>query len=167
MKKQDIRGLDQRLINSFINGSTAFVGPWPLIQFRNLFYIGGRSPQTSDQPVARPLPTHRTTQTQNKLTHRHPGFEWNCSPRTQCSSERRWFMPYTARQPWSADQSPCRLIALARMICSRCGNLRPQIKQRVNTESSTPHSDASIRKCGFHFTLEERSRRFIPGNSTC
>jgi hypothetical protein len=40
-----------------------FVGPWPLLQFRNLFYIDGRTPSTSDQPVARPLPTHRTTQT--------------------------------------------------------------------------------------------------------
>jgi hypothetical protein len=28
----------------------------------------GRTPWTGDQPVARPLPTHRTTQTQNKRT---------------------------------------------------------------------------------------------------
>jgi hypothetical protein len=46
-----------------------FVGPWPLLQFRNLFYTDGRTPWTSNQPVARPLPTHRTTQTQNKRTH--------------------------------------------------------------------------------------------------
>jgi hypothetical protein len=45
-----------------------FVGPWPLLQFRNLFYTDGRTPWTGDQPVARPLPTHRTTQTQNKRT---------------------------------------------------------------------------------------------------
>jgi hypothetical protein len=45
-----------------------FVGPWPLLQFHNLFYTDGRTPWTSDQPVARPLPTHRTTQTQNKRT---------------------------------------------------------------------------------------------------
>jgi hypothetical protein len=45
-----------------------FIGPWPLLQFRNLFYTDGRTPWTSDQPVARPLPTHRTTQTQNKRT---------------------------------------------------------------------------------------------------
>jgi hypothetical protein len=43
-----------------------FVGPWPLLQFRNLFYTDGRTRWTSDQPVARPLPKHRTTQTQNK-----------------------------------------------------------------------------------------------------
>jgi hypothetical protein len=45
-----------------------FVGPWPLLEFRNLFYTVFRIPWTSDQPVARPLPTHRTTQTQNKRT---------------------------------------------------------------------------------------------------
>jgi hypothetical protein len=44
-----------------------FVGPWPLFQFLNL-YIVGRTPCTGDQPVARPLPTYRTTQTQNKST---------------------------------------------------------------------------------------------------
>jgi hypothetical protein len=58
-------------IHSFIHSSMAlqpFVGPWPLLQFRNLFYTDGRTRWTSDQPVARPLPTHRTTQTQNKRT---------------------------------------------------------------------------------------------------
>jgi hypothetical protein len=30
--------------------------------------IHGRTPWTGDQPVARPLPTHRTTLTQNKRT---------------------------------------------------------------------------------------------------
>jgi hypothetical protein len=39
-----------------------------LLQFRNFFYIDGRTPWTSDQPVARPLPTNRTTQSQNKST---------------------------------------------------------------------------------------------------
>jgi hypothetical protein len=33
-----------------------------------IFYTIGRTPWTGDQPVARPLPTHRTTQTQNKRT---------------------------------------------------------------------------------------------------
>jgi hypothetical protein len=45
-----------------------FIGPWRLIQFRNLFYTEGRIPWTRDQPVAKPLRTHRTTQTQNKRT---------------------------------------------------------------------------------------------------
>jgi hypothetical protein len=32
------------------------------------FYTVGRTPWTGDQPVARPLPAYRTTQTQNKRT---------------------------------------------------------------------------------------------------
>jgi hypothetical protein len=49
-----------------------FIGPWPLLQFSNLFYTDGRTPWTGDQPVARSLIIHRTTQTQNKRTHKHP-----------------------------------------------------------------------------------------------
>jgi hypothetical protein len=41
-------------------------GPWLLFQFLNL-YIVSRTPWTGDQPVTRPLPTHRT-QIQNKST---------------------------------------------------------------------------------------------------
>jgi hypothetical protein len=51
-----------------------FVEPWPLLQFRNLSYTDGRTPRTSDQPVARPLPTHKTTQTQNKHTKTSMSF---------------------------------------------------------------------------------------------
>jgi hypothetical protein len=36
--------------------------------FLILYAVGG-TPWTGDQPVARLLPTHRTTQTQNKRTH--------------------------------------------------------------------------------------------------
>jgi hypothetical protein len=32
------------------------------------FYTVGRTPWTEDQPVATPLPAHRTTQTQNRRT---------------------------------------------------------------------------------------------------
>jgi hypothetical protein len=42
-------------------------GPWPLFQFLNLYTVG-KIPWTGDQPVARPLPAHRTAQTQNKRT---------------------------------------------------------------------------------------------------
>jgi hypothetical protein len=34
-----------------------------------ILYTVGRTPWTGEQPVARLLPTHRTTQTQNKRTH--------------------------------------------------------------------------------------------------
>jgi hypothetical protein len=45
----------------------------PLLDLGRFFsfltiYTVGRTPWTGDQPVARPLPTHRTTQTQNKHT---------------------------------------------------------------------------------------------------
>jgi hypothetical protein len=58
--------------HSFIHSAMTlqpFVGPWPLLQFRNHFYTDGRTPWTSDQPVTRPLPTQGTTHTQNKRTH--------------------------------------------------------------------------------------------------
>jgi hypothetical protein len=42
-------------------------GPRPLFQFLNLYTVG-RTYWTGDQPVARPLPTHRTPQSQNKRT---------------------------------------------------------------------------------------------------
>jgi hypothetical protein len=42
-------------------------GPCPLFKFLKLCTLG-RTPGTGDQPVAWPLPTHRTTQTQNKRT---------------------------------------------------------------------------------------------------
>jgi hypothetical protein len=45
----------------------AFVGPWPLFSFLILLTVG-RTPWTVDQPVTRPLSTHRTTQTQNNGT---------------------------------------------------------------------------------------------------
>jgi hypothetical protein len=45
-----------------------FLGLWPLLQLRNLFYTDDRTPWTSYQPVAKSLPTHRTRQTQSKRT---------------------------------------------------------------------------------------------------
>jgi hypothetical protein len=50
-----------------IYGSAA---PVDLDRFFSFFnpYTVSRTPWTADKPVARPLPTHRTTQTQNKCT---------------------------------------------------------------------------------------------------
>jgi hypothetical protein len=39
-----------------------------LFQFLGSFYTVGKTPWTEDQPVSRPLPAHRTAQTQNKRT---------------------------------------------------------------------------------------------------
>jgi hypothetical protein len=52
--------------SSFIHSMAlqSFVGPWPLFSFLNLYTVDS-TPWTGDQPVARPLPIHRTTQTQN------------------------------------------------------------------------------------------------------
>jgi hypothetical protein len=68
------------------------VEPWPLLSFL-IFYTVGRTPWMGDQPVARPLPTHRTTQTQNKRTHTHPCFKWDSNPWSQWLSGRRQLMP--------------------------------------------------------------------------
>jgi hypothetical protein len=46
----------------------AHPGRKPLIQFCNHF-TDGRTPWTSDQPDAKPLPKHRTTETQTKRIH--------------------------------------------------------------------------------------------------
>jgi hypothetical protein len=71
--------------HSFIHSTMAlqpFVEPWILLQFSKLFYTDGRTRWSSDQPVARPLPIYRTTQTQNKRKqYRHPCLEWDSNPR--------------------------------------------------------------------------------------
>jgi hypothetical protein len=41
-----------------------FVGPWPLYSVL-IFYTVAKTLWTGDQPIARPLPAHRTTQTHN------------------------------------------------------------------------------------------------------
>jgi hypothetical protein len=80
----------------------SFVHQWlysPLLgagiffSFVIFLYTDGRNPWTSDQPVARPLATHRTKRTQNKCRYRHPCLEWDSNPRSQRSSERRQFIP--------------------------------------------------------------------------
>jgi hypothetical protein len=99
--------------NIFLRSSMSFIYLFiialePLLELGRfisflILYRVGRIPWTWDQPVARPLPTDRTTQTQNKLTqHRHPCLERDSNSRSQSSSEWRQFMPQTARTLWSA-----------------------------------------------------------------
>jgi hypothetical protein len=90
-----------------------FVGPLPLLQFRNHLYTDGRIPWTGDQPVARPLPTHRTTQTQNK--HTETSMPWVGFEPTIPAFERAktvhaldaaatvigWLKPTRIKFPWS------------------------------------------------------------------
>jgi hypothetical protein len=64
-------------------------GPWPIFGFFNLNTVG-RTSWTGDQPFARPLPTQRTTQTQNKriqTSMSRVGFE-----PTIPASEDGWFL---------------------------------------------------------------------------
>jgi hypothetical protein len=79
---------DKQTLNKLpVYGSTVL--SWTSACFFGFFivYTVGRTPW----PVARPLPNQR----QNKL--RHSYLEWDSNPRSQCSSERRQFMPYTVR----------------------------------------------------------------------
>jgi hypothetical protein len=71
--------------------------PRPLIQFRNHFSQTVGTPWTSDQPVARPLPKHRTTQAEQTHIHtqthththtKHPCLDWDSNPWFQRPSER-------------------------------------------------------------------------------
>jgi hypothetical protein len=89
-----------QLFHSFINGSTALC--WALAAFFFfsfvMLYTVGRTPLTGDQPIARPLPTHKYTIN----AYRHPCLQWDSNPGPQCSSGRRQFMPQTAWLLWSA-----------------------------------------------------------------
>jgi hypothetical protein len=70
-----------------------------LFQFPNP-KTDGRTPWAVDQPVARPLPIQDNT---NRIkSDGHPCLEWDSNPRSQCSNERRQFMPETVRPLWSA-----------------------------------------------------------------
>jgi hypothetical protein len=74
------------LINQLTAPRTLSIYLWlysPLLDFGRffsflIFYTVGSTPWTGDQPVARPLPAHRTAQTQNKRTQKYMpqvGFE--------------------------------------------------------------------------------------------
>jgi hypothetical protein len=53
----------------FFNGSSSPFRAQASYSVPKSFFTGGRTPWTSDQPIAWPLPTHRKTQTQNKRIH--------------------------------------------------------------------------------------------------
>jgi hypothetical protein len=72
-----LRVFENRVLRR-IFGSHSFIHQWlysPLLgpglffSFMIFFYTDGTTPWRSDQLVARPLPTYRTTQTQDKRTH--------------------------------------------------------------------------------------------------
>jgi hypothetical protein len=55
-------------VNLFINGSTALCWALDAFSVSRSSYTVGKTSWTGDKPVTRPLPTHRTAQTQNKRT---------------------------------------------------------------------------------------------------
>jgi hypothetical protein len=50
-----------------------------------------RTPWTGNRPDTKPLPT------QDSAKHTHPCLERDSNPRSQCSSDRRQYVPQTAR----------------------------------------------------------------------
>jgi hypothetical protein len=77
------------IIIIIINGSRAHFGTWSLFSVYWTYIVGG-NPWVGDEPVARPLPTHRA-QTQNKRTQTSMldvGFE----PTTSSLRGRRQFI---------------------------------------------------------------------------
>jgi hypothetical protein len=56
-------------------------------------FADGRIPWTSDQLVARPLPKHRTTQTQNKHYTVHPCLLWDSKPLSRLQNEQKQYIP--------------------------------------------------------------------------
>jgi hypothetical protein len=82
--------ISSKCIHSLSMTLQSFVRPWPLFSFLILYPVG-RTPRMGDQSVARPLPTHKTTQIKNKRTEiSTPRMGFN--PRCQRSSERRHFI---------------------------------------------------------------------------
>jgi hypothetical protein len=82
-------------IHSFIRSSMAlqyFVGPGLFFSFVIFFTQSvGLLGQEISPSQGRYL--HTGQHKQNKRTQRHPCLEWDSNPRSQCSSERRQFMP--------------------------------------------------------------------------
>jgi hypothetical protein len=78
-----------------------FVGPWPLLQFRNLFYTDGRTPWMSDQTVAKPLPTHR--QHRHRISA-HTDIHALSGIRTHDPS-LSWFLSSVIFFPWGRFRS--------------------------------------------------------------
>jgi hypothetical protein len=89
--------------------------PWPLFEFLNLYPVG-RTPWTGDQPVARPLPKLKTTQTQNK--------------RTQTSIPCLGFEPTI---PGFARAKTVHGLGCAATVIGQCQHLEFYFQARINT----------------------------------
>jgi hypothetical protein len=87
--------------HSFFNGCTVpLLGPGRYFSIV-IQYTVGSTPWTGDQPVARPQPTHRTAQTQNKRTHTY--IHASSGNGTHDPSVRAGENSSCLRPPWSAS----------------------------------------------------------------
>jgi hypothetical protein len=92
--------MKDNLIHSFIHQwiYSPLLGPGLLFSFVIFFTQDGRTPWTGDQPVARPLPTQRTTQTEQTRarthTHIHPlSGIWTHVPSVRASEDSSCLTP--------------------------------------------------------------------------
>jgi hypothetical protein len=86
-------------------------------------FTDGRIPWTGDELVARPLPKHRTTQTQNKRTQL-PNIHALCGIRTQDTgfqASEDSICLTTARLPWPAEWPQHHIIIYS--TCIMCSNV--------------------------------------------
>jgi hypothetical protein len=83
-----------------------------------ILFTDGRTPWMGDQPAARPLPTHMTTQAQNKRKHTSMagvGFE----PTIPVFRRAKTVHALDARPLWSAEMWPIVLYSLLTFV-NRC-----------------------------------------------
>jgi hypothetical protein len=113
----------------------SFCSTLAAFQFLNLIH-NRRNPWTWDQPVSRPLPTYRTTQTQNKHTQTSmPSMGSN--PRSQYSSERRQFMPLITRLLWSAASNIWVIYWYTRKLLQNEGTIKAYMSQNMSCKQKT------------------------------
>jgi hypothetical protein len=86
--------LGDRIITKLQGVSHSRSVPFQNFNFSTLL-IFGRTPWTEDQPNSRHLPTQDNTTQKNAGTHACP--ERDSNPQCQCSSDRKQYVPYTAR----------------------------------------------------------------------
>jgi hypothetical protein len=157
-------------MSAVCNNSIFLYSLLPIFSFL-IIYTVGRTPWTGDQPVSRPLPKHRTTQTQNKRTQ--TSMPWvGFGPRSQCSSGLGQFMPQTARPLWSATRYLLNGYLIKCVTFKICQHIRSFVSNRTRimdifhafVSASTPSETSQIsigekhvwykscrEKCNAHF----------------
>jgi hypothetical protein len=115
----------------------------PLLFSFMVIFTDGRTPCTSDHPVARPLPKHRTTHTHTK----HPCIVWDSHPRSRLPGKRRQYMPYTARLPWPAQFEYAQYESKEDVPLSRLADLRGDASREHSLEGGLCKTSLSSKTC--------------------